>query len=469
MALRATRLPPGPRGLPFVGVGLELRRDPLKFFTGLRTGYGDVIHVRLPFGQSRVLVNHPELIEQILVVDHQKYEKSPTLLKVTARILGKGLLTSEGEFWRRQRRISQPLFQRTHIAKYAETMVARTQEQIATWHDGDSLDISDEMMRLTMGIAVKTLFGSEAPAEARRVGQELATVMRYELRRMRSAFKIPASWPTPLNRRVKEAYAYLDSVVYGMINERRATGTRGDDLLSRLIIATDEDGSTMTPKQLRDEVMTHFLAGHETTALAMTWTWFLLAENPRTEIILHEELAQVLQGRPPRVEDLTKLPYLEAVLRESMRLYPPAWIMSRSSIERVKVGAFEFSPGTTVLMSPWVMHRDPRFFEDPQVFRPERWLEGRADKLPAYAYFPFGGGPRRCIGQEFALMEAGLLLAVIAPRFRFRLAKDHQVIPEPLVTLRPKNGVRVTVHPETARNRANHFTNSGSLPASQGL
>jgi cytochrome P450 len=258
---------------------------------------------------------------------------------------------------------------------------------------------------------------------------------------------IPASWPTPRNRRANREYEFLDSLVYRIISERRAQGnsTHHTDLLSLLMGAMDEDGTQMTPRQLRDETMTIFLAGHETTALTLAWTWYLLSENPAAEVCLHEELRGVLGGRAPEIRDLERLPYLQAVVNEVLRLYPPAYLLARTSIAPSNIGGYDFPTGTTVLASQWVMHRDVRYFDDPDAFRPERWLDGLMGRLPAGAYFPFGDGPRRCIGQSFALMESALVTATVAQQFRFRLVPGHPVVPEPLVTLRPRYGIRMTI------------------------
>jgi len=297
-------------------------------------------------------------------------------------------------------------------------------------------------------VAVRTLFGTTLPGEAQEIGEALTFLMRYSLRRLRAPIRIPPHWPTPRNRRAQRDHDFLDSVVYRIIDERKAKGDSAehDDLLSLLMGALDEDGSQMTPKQLRDETMTLFLAGHETTALTLAWGWYLLSQNPGVESRLHEELRGVLAGRSPELADLSRLPYLQAVINEILRLYPPAYISARTSIEPCQIGGYDFSTGTTFLMSQWVMHRDPRYFDEPEAFRPERWLDGLMDRLPPGAYFPFGGGPRRCIGQGFALLEAGLVIAEVAQRFSFELIPRQEIIPEPLVTLRPRNGIRMKFH-----------------------
>jgi len=268
------------------------------------------------------------------------------------------------------------------------------------------------------------------------------------LGRQRSPVRLPESWPTPRNRRATREREFLDSLVYRMIDEHRsqaAENHRGD-LLSLLLGAMDEDGSQMTPQQLRDETMTLFIAGHETTAQMLAWTWYLLGENSTAETRLHEELDGVLGGRAPEASDFPRLPYLRAVMNEVLRLYPPAYITARTSIAPCSIGGYDFPAGSTMLMSQWVMHRDARFYEDPDTFRPERWLEELEDRLPAGAYFPFGDGPRRCIGQGFALLEAALVIGTIAQRFQFRLVPGHPVVPEPLITLRPRNGIQMTLH-----------------------
>ncbi len=441
-------LPPGPRGLPFLGVALQLRRDTLGLLAQMAQQYGDIVRLPLLL-QDRILINHPDLIEDILVRMPQKFDKGPGIKGAAKRLLGEGLLTSEGELWRRQRRLAQPAFHRQRIAEYAQTMIAQAEEHVRNWRDGDLRDLAEEMMTLTLIIAVKTLFGTEFTHEAGHVGKAVTLLMRYQVKRLRSPIKLSMKWPFPSNRRADRAYAYLDSLVYGIIEERRRSRAAGepaaDDVLSLLMNAMDEDGSQMSSKQLRDEVMTLFIAGHETTAVTLGWAWHLLAQNPSVEQQLTEELRSVLGGRAPSPEDLPRLRYLDAVIREVLRLYPAAYIIQRTSLEPVEVGGYAFPVNTTVLLSQWLMHRDPRYFDAPEEFRPERWLTGLADRLPPYAYFPFGGGPRRCIGQAFAMMEAVLVMATLAQRFRFVEPKGRQIAPEPLITLRAHRGIPMTL------------------------
>jgi cytochrome P450 len=444
------RLPPGPRGTPLFGLAFQVLRDPLATLVRLARQYGDIVCIRV-FKQYRILLNLPEYIEQVSIVQHAKFHKSTLTKDVTERLLGQGLLISEGDFWRRQRRLAQPAFHRSRIVEYGATMVECADKHSKPWRDGEVRDMAQEMMAMTLDIAVRTLFGTTLSGEAANVGHSLGFLMRYSLRKARSPLKIPESWPTPNNRRAQRETEFLDSLVYRIIAERQKEEASGapnahNDLLAMLMSAMDEDGTQMTPKQLRDETMTLFLAGHETTALTLSWTWYLLSENPEAEARLYEELRAVLGGRAPQVADLERLPYLKAVISEVLRLYPAAYTIARTSIAPCTIGGYDFPVDTTFVMSQWVMHRDARYFEDPEAFRPERWLDGLENRLPAGAYFPFGDGPRRCIGQGFALLELGLVIARVAQHFRFKLVPGHRVVPEPLVTLRAKYGIRMTIH-----------------------
>jgi cytochrome P450 len=446
-AASGNRVPPGPKGLPVLGMALDLLRDPLTLMRSVAKEYGDVVRIPVVL-QSRILVNHPDYVQQVLLFQQAKFHKSTLTKETTERLLGQGLLISEGDFWRRQRRLAQPAFHRQRINEYAPTMIECAEMKERDWRDGDTRNMAEEMMELTLEAAVRTLFGTTLPGEAQQVGRAMTFLMRYSLRRARSPFQIPSSWPTPKNRRATKEFDFLDSLVYRIIDERKAqgSGSHQTDLLSMLMGAMDVDGTQMTPRQLRDEIMTLFLAGHETTALTLSWTWYLLSQNPSAEARLHEELDGVLGGHVPSVADLEKLPYLHAVISEVLRMYPPAYVMARTSIAPSTIGGYEFPVGSTILVSQWVMHRDARYYDDPETFRPERWIEGLAARLPAGAYFPFGDGPRRCIGQGFALLESALVIAAIAQKFRFELVPGTVVVPEPLVTLRPKNGILMKFH-----------------------
>lgn len=441
-------MPPGPEGSLLTGNLLDYTRDHLGFLTWCAREYGDV--TRLRFVNVPVyLLNHPDHIEYVLVRNNRNFIKSRGE-RVSLGFLGQGLLTSEGSFWRRQRRLAQPAFHRERVAAYGEVMVESAERMVATWRDGEARDVHRYMMRLTLEIVAKTLFGVPLqPAEFEEIGGALAVIVERFTGRGGVFFQIPERIPTPGNLRFKRALATLDALIYGIIQGRRvngeANGEEADDrgdLLSMLLAARDEEtGEGMGDKQLRDEVMTIFLAGHETTANALSWTWRLLARHPDIENRLHDELEEVLAGRLPAIGDLSRLKYTDAILKESLRLYPPAWAFGREAVENCEIGGYHVPAGTQLLMSQWVMHRDPRYYEDPLEFRPERWLDGSTNMLPKYAYFPFGGGPRLCIGQSFAKMEAILLLTTIARGFRLRTAPGERVTPQPSITLRPENGM----------------------------
>lgn len=425
---------------------LAFRRDPLKFLTRIAREHGDIVHFRM--GPQHVLMlNHPDLIKDALVTRADYFHKGRALQRAK-RLLGEGLLTSEGEPHRRQRRLAQPAFHRKRIESYGAVMVDYAARTASHWHDGETLDITHEMMRLTLAIVSKTLFDAEVESEADEIGDALTQILELFQMLLLPYSEYLERLPLPVNRRFAASRAKLDSVIYRIINERRASGADRGDLLSMLLLAQDEEGDMggMTDVQLRDEALTIFLAGHETTANALSWTWYLLAQNPEAEARLHAELDAVLpDGRMPTVEDLPELRYTEMVLAESMRLYPPAWVVGRLAIKDYAVGDYVAKEGTLILMSQYVMHRDPRFFPDPLRFDPERWTPEAKEARPQYAYFPFGGGARRCIGEGFAWMEGTLLIAAIARRWRMRLVPGHIVVEHPRITLRPKHGIHVTM------------------------
>jgi cytochrome P450 len=424
----------------------------MAFLTAISREYGDI--VTMSFYKFRVYyVSHPDYIEEVLVNQARKFIKG-RILRANKALFGNGLLTSEGDFWLRQRRLAQPAFHRARIAAYGETMVRFTERLIEGWRDGETRDIHAEMMRLTLQIVAKTLFDAEVDGDAQQVGHALEAIMDFNTD-FRRLILTPAWLPTLRNVRAALAIRRLNKIIYRIIDQRRAAGGDAGDLLSMLLHAQDEDGSRMTDRQLRDEVITLFLAGHETTALALSWTWWLLAQNPRAEAKLHAELDAVLAGGSPTLEDLPKLRYTDHVISESMRLYPPAWGMARLAIEDAEIGGYRIPKGSGVSLSQWVVHRDARWFESPQEFRPERWEGDLLKRLPRFAYFPFGGGPRQCIGNTFALMEVALLLATIAQKFRVRLVPNHKVEPVASITLRPRHGIRVTLEArQPARARA---------------
>ncbi len=444
--LDAPKTIPGPRGHWFRGNLRQFTSDRLGFLADCARTYGDVVALRFAH-RKLILVNHPDLVEEVLVTRNRQFIKH-FALRMAKNTLGEGLLTSEGDFWRRQRRLSQPAFHREKVAGHARVMVEYAGRMLATWADGRRLDVQDAMMRLTLEIVAKCLFDADVAGDSADASAAMETVLRCFTARVGRLIPLPDFVPTPENLRLRRAKKRLDRIIYDIIAVRRASGEDRGDLLSMLLQAQDpveEGGSGMTDLQLRDEAMTLFMAGHETTANTLAWIWFLLSTHPDAEARLHAELDEVLGGRPPTFDDLPRLAYTEHVVTEALRLYPTVWLLGREAIEPTEVGGYPVAPGTTVYMSQWVVHRDPRFFDDPLAYRPERWEDGLAKKLPRYAYFPFGGGPRICIGNAFAMMEATLLLAAIARKFRPRVVHPDRVVPLPTMTLRPVGGMDVVL------------------------
>lgn len=435
-------LPPGPAGHFFSGNLAEFNRDRLGFLTRCARVYGDFVPLR--FGlRGLFLLSHPDLVEAVLVTNHRCFIKSYAM-RQNRLMLGNGLATSEGAFWLRQRRLVQPAFQRSRLAAHAEVMVAEAERLLAGWRDGETRDLHAEMMRLTLQIAVKTLFGAEVGRDAVDVEQAIHAALASHDARLKSVLPVPEWLPTPGNLRLRRAVRRLDAVMDRIIAQRRADGVERDDVLSLLLQARDAEGRAMSDRQLRDEAITLLLTSHETIALVLSWTWYLLARHPRVEARLRAEWDAVLGGRPPRAADLPQLRFTEQVVTESIRLYPPAYVLARDAALECAIDGYRIPAGSTVLMSPWVLHRDERFFEAPDRFWPERWADDRMQRLPRYAYFPFGGGPRLCIGSDFARTEAALVLATVGQPFRFALLNEP-VTPYPSFTLCPQPGARVRV------------------------
>jgi cytochrome P450 len=435
--------PPGParslRTLVIYGPG----RDPLVFFRDLARVYGDISHVRLAT-EHLYLLNAPQLVKDVLVTHQDSFFKGRGL-ESARRVLGNGLLTSEGETHRRQRRLIQPAFHRERIASYADVMTSVAEQTQRDWIDGAPVDISREMMRLTLTIVGRTLFGADVDALSARVGRAVTVVSDSFWLTMLPLFDVLIRLPLPAFRRMRAARVELDRIVYELIAERRrAPGDRGD-LLSMLLMAQDDedDGGRMTDAQVRDEAKTLFLAGHETTANALAWTWHLLGGAPEIEARLHAEVDRVLNGRPPTIHDLPSLSFVEQVVTESMRLYPPAWIIGRRAVEDYAAGDYVIPARSIVVVSPYVLHRDARFFPESDRFMPERWTPEFRASLPPFAYFPFGGGARRCIGESFAWMELLLVVSTLAQRWRFRPVPGETPVPQAVVTLRMKHGLKM--------------------------
>jgi len=424
---------------------VEVARNPLAMMIAMARDYGDISHYKIG-PQHLFFFNHPDLIRDVLVTNQKNFHKSRGLERAK-RLLGNGLLTSEDEFHLRQRRLAQPAFHRQRIEAYATTMVDFAERTRSSWTDGRTVDMHTEMMRLTLGIVAKTLFDADVDTEAAEIGSAMTRAFESFNYAMLPFTEYLEKLPLPAVRRFNAARDRLDKTIFRMIGERRAGGEDRGDLLSMLLLAqdTEGDGTGMSDAQLRDEALTIFLAGHETTANALTWTWYLLSQHPEVEARLHAELDSALGGRRPTFEDLQNLPYTRMVLSESMRLYPPAWAIGRRALKSFNVREYEVPAGSVVLMSQYIMHRDERFFPDPERFDPERWTPESQAQRPKFSYFPFGGGARVCIGEQFAWMEGILLLATIAQQWQMRLEPGHVVDIQPLITLRPKYGMRMTL------------------------
>ncbi len=421
----------------------DFDRDQLAFYDQCAREYGDVVPVRFGAGRA-VLIYHPDAIEEVLVTRNRDYIKSPGVRLLRA-LLGEGLLLSEGDFWLRQRRLAQPAFHRQRVAAYGEVMASYAARHLGDWKDGEVLEIHEQMMGLTQAIVAKTLFDADVSDESHAIGDDVRILSEFFGDRLGSVLQLLPLWvPTPAHLRVNRSIRRLNGVVYRMIAARRQSGEDRGDLLSILLQAQDaDDGSRMTDQQVRDEAMTLFLAGHETTAVALSWTFYLLAQHHDVDKRLATELENVLGGRAPSVADLPGLRYTEMIVNESMRLYPPAYGIGRQAAKPTEVAGHHIGARTIVIMPTWTVHRDARWFPEPEAFRPERWADDLARRLPRFAYFPFGGGPRQCIGNSFSTMEAILILAAIAQRFRLVLEPGQRVAPTPYITLRPEPGIQM--------------------------
>ena len=439
-------LPPGPPEWPLVGQSFKYVFNLLDFIQGA-AAYGDL--VTLSVKPALVyLVNHPDLVQELFVTNHQKVGRG----RITATLqylMGFGLVTADGPLHLRQRRLMQPQFHHRRIAGYAQTMTDFTRQHEQSWQDGMRIDLAREMSDLTLRIVVKTLFDLDLPDTVRRIGAAFELSNNYIKARdnqppaLRRLFH---RMPLPFTLRFRNGLSYLDQTVYGLIEERRRTGLETDDLLSLLLNVRDEEAenpadAVMTDIQVRDEAITLFAAGHETTAVALVWTWYLLATHPEIQSRFHAELDETLGGRTPAPDDLPNLAFTERVLTESMRLYPPIWSTGRMTFEPITLGGYEIPAGAALTAPQLNIQRDPRWFDDPLDFRPDRWTPEFRQELPRFAYYPFGGGPRLCIGEGFAWMEAMLVLAALGQRWAMRHDPAHSIELEPLVSLRPKGGM----------------------------
>jgi cytochrome P450 len=436
--------PQGPPGIYGVRNTLRFASDPLSWLRSVADEYGDLVSTKV-LGRPWFIVSHPDDIERILVKD-ARIMKREEGIAIVRRVLGQGLLTSEGDLWKRQRKLMSQAFSPKRIEAYAAAMVRVTDETLGEWRSGETANLHQEMSRITMKVVADVLFGESMDArDVEAVGGALEVLNEFFSASPEALLRVPKWVPTPRNVRVNRALATLDRVVYDIIARRRA-GEQRDDLLGTLLSARDDDGGGMSDGQLRDEVMTLFLAGHETTSLALAHALYLLSKHPAIERRLHAETDAVLHGRLPTADDVRTLPFADCVLKETMRLYPPAWATGRETTEAYELRGTKIPKGAQLMASQWIVHRDARWFPNPEGFDPDRWSPERAKEVPRYAYFPFGGGPRVCIGNHFAMMEATLLLVLITQRFRVELLAGERLDLRPAVTLRQKgHGLRVRI------------------------
>jgi cytochrome P450 len=440
--MRISPRPPGPPQRLFTGNFREFYTDLLGFFSRCAKEYGDVTYFRLG-RRPCLLVNHPELIEQILVKQNRNFKK-PFPFRFTRQVLGNGLLTSEGQFWLRQRRLAAGAFHSERVNAYGSDMTDATLRMLEAWQDGQTRDIHADMMHVTLDIVARTLFGTDITEQSHDIGESLLLALRSFSTNFGRRLPLPSWIPTAGNRRARAAVRGLNEVVQQIVQQRRREGVPRKDLLSMMLHARDEDdGSQMTDAQLADEARTFLLAGHETTAISLSWSFYLLATHPEIQAALGEELDRVLGGRLPTAADIPELKLTERIVLEAMRLYPPAFTIGREPLEEFQLGPYTVSAGTTIFMSQWVMHRDERYYERPDEFAPDRWLPERSAGRPKMAYFPFGGGPRVCIGNTFAMLESRLVLATIAQQWTMRLVPGQEIRLSPVLTLRPRYGIRV--------------------------
>jgi len=435
-------------------------QDLLGFYMNATQEYGDIVSFGGTSAWATYFVSHPDYVKHILQDNNHNYGKKNWLNDMIKPLAGEGLLTSEGDGWRRRRKLAQPAFHRERIAAFATGMTNTTTTMLERWEpvvgqqqpqqsqrQQQSIDIVHEMQRLTLGIVSTALFSIDISGDSDEMGSALNDIFAYFNHRSRTPLSLPASIPTRRNRRFKHAVQRLDAITYQVIEEHRQSETKSDDLLSMLLEARDEEtGEGLSNIQLRDEVGTFLAAGHETTAMTLSWTWYMLSKHPAVEHKLHAELTEVLSGRLPTAADIPQLRYTRMVIQEVMRLYPAAWAMTRGIVEDDEIGGYPIKAGAIMILSPYVTHRHPDFWDNPEGFDPERFTPERIAERPRYAYFPFGGGPRQCIGNEFALMEAQLIVAMVAQRYRLDLIPGQKIEPDPIFTLRPKTAVRFALH-----------------------
>ncbi|MFD8919784.1 cytochrome P450 [Streptomyces sp. NPDC059569] len=442
---------PGPRRLPFVGNLPAFARDPLGFFTRLR-GHGDLVEWRL--GPQRALfLSRPEHIGELLTGIESEY-RHPQLGWAFKLVLGDGVVTSEGPSWRRKRALVQPAVRPRQVRGHAETMTDCAATLAESWRPGQRLDVRDAMLGLTQRIAVRTLFGADTVGREATIGPAMDIAQRAIGDEFRGVTLFLPPWvPTPGRRKLKRAVAVIDREVAHVTGLRRRGGVERDDLLSRLLAARDEQDRPLTDKEIRDEAVTLYIGGHETTGTTLTWAWYLLSRNPEARARLTQELTDALGGRAPGHDDLRLLPWTDQIIKETLRLYPPVWLMTGIATERSTLDGRPVAKGTVLWSSQWSTHRDARWFPDPEAFRPERWDAEAAASVPDHAWFPFGGGSRACLGARFAMVEAVLVLATLAQRFHVEV-EGGEIPPRTGLTLQPSRPVRGTLRAIRSRQDA---------------
>ncbi len=452
--------PPGP---PRVGTnpltqlrfGLHVTKDPLGVMLGWFQTYGDMVHLQFGDANHVYLLTNPDHIHEVLVEKADQFHKAAKYKdeqRGLARLLGNGLITSDGDYWRQQRKLMQPAFHARRIEGYGVVMVNYTLQMLDSWRDGSILDVADEMMHLTLAIVARTILDTELAGDAEQIAEAVSVFQNL-------AFGVdifPLWLPTPAHIRQSSVEKTMNHIISRLITERRASAGDRGDLLSMMLLTIDEEGNGMTDRQIKDEMVTLFLAGHETTANALNWTWYLLAQHPDIEAKLHSELDAVLRGNLPTFADLKRLPYTEMVIKEAMRLYPPVWSMSRQAIADVEIGGYLIAKGSEVNIITYATHHDAKWWDEPERFLPERFSPEREKQFPKLAYLPFSSGPRVCIGNNFAMVEAQLILATIAQRYRLALAEGYNMQPEALITLRPRHGLPMVAHQWTAMLETHH-------------
>lgn len=441
---------PGPSGWPILGALPELRKNPLEFLVRTAEDYGDVVYLGSAGSRRFLLVRHPDDIERVLKTHHHNYVKGANF-QLLKRLAGEGLFLSEDDVWRRQRKLIQPAFHTSRLEGMVDVVADVARALCRRWRPTaettGTVELEEEMVRVVLEAAVKTLFGTDLdPGWVEQIHRGVTTAFSFFHDRVWTP-GLPLWAPTPSNLRFRRALSQLDAIVFRILEDRRHSGKRGDDVLSMLLAVRDEDDRAISDRQIRDQVMTLLVAGHESTALTLTWTFYLISRYPLIERRLHRELEEVLAGRPPGFRDLHRLPYLRQVVQESMRLYPAFWVFTRTPVADDVLGGYRVPAGSVILLSCFVTHRDARFWDHPEGVDPDRFSPERSAQRPELAYFPFGGGPRNCIGQRLAELETSVLLATLAQRYSLRLVPGRPVVPQATLSLRPRGGLPMSLHP----------------------